>query len=311
MASLEVFPTHAVDRPPCREAPDEAMEFVYLEDVAKDEGVNKMTVSVTERASRKRVEKFLKVLRKALVQQASSECSGRESACLQARRERLLPMTSSNRQPDERVKILLWHGYLLTGSGSNLYTANLARVWKEAGHDVLVMCQERHVESFPFIDATGDFADGNDTFELTPTGNPDGTGSCRLLRPHIGEVLPVYVFDEYEGFTAKTFVDLTDEELASYTDANVKAMVTALREFQPDAVVTGHEVMGPYIALEACRETGHEYLAKLHGSALEYAVKKQERYVRYAHDGLNGAKVVAGGSNYMVREALSVVVRLG
>ncbi|HYN37259.1 MAG TPA: glycosyltransferase [Actinomycetota bacterium] len=205
------------------------------------------------------------------------------------------------------MKILLWHGYLLTGSGSNLYTANLARVWRNAGHDVLLMCQEKNVDAVPFLDSYGDFAPDNLSFEETEMGNQAAKGSCRLLRPSIGKVLPVYVYDEYEGFEAKTYVDLTDEELAQYTNSNITAMVTALRAHEPDAIVTGHEVMGPYIALRACETTGDDYLAKLHGSALEYAVKKQERYVAYARDGLGGAKVVVGGSRYMIKEAASIV----
>ena len=209
------------------------------------------------------------------------------------------------------MKVLLWHGYLLTGSGSNLYTANLARVWRNAGHDVILMCQEREVDAFSFLDAVGDLAPDNRSFDLDDTGNGGGSGSCRLLRPAIGRTLPVYVFDEYPGFEAKTYVDLTQEELSAYTEANVAAMKTVIEAEQPDAIVTGHEVMGPYIALKACENSSQDYLAKLHGSALEYAVKKQQRYVRFAHDGLCGAKVVAGGSNYMVREALSIVAGWG
>ena len=205
------------------------------------------------------------------------------------------------------MKILLWHGYLLTGSGSNLYTANIARVWREAGHEVLLMCQERNVSAVPFIDAHGDLSDDNLSFEFTETGHSRSSGTCRLLRPSIGRLLPVYVYDEYEGFEVKTYVDLNDDELDAYTKANVTAMTTVLNETKPDAVITGHEVMGPYISLLACEATGDAYLAKLHGSALEYAVKKQDRYVQYARAGLGGAKSVVGGSEYMVKEALSIV----
>ncbi len=33
------------------------------------------------------------------------------------------------------MRILLWHGYLLGGTGSNVYTRALAREWSRAGHD--------------------------------------------------------------------------------------------------------------------------------------------------------------------------------
>jgi len=37
------------------------------------------------------------------------------------------------------MRILLWHGYLLGGTGSNVYTRQLAREWSRAGHDVTVL----------------------------------------------------------------------------------------------------------------------------------------------------------------------------
>ena len=206
------------------------------------------------------------------------------------------------------MRILLWHGYLLSGSGSNLSSVNLARIWRSEGHDVLLMCQERHAGEFAFVDTFGEFSADNKSFIRTATEHERASGRLQVLRPNIGEVLPVYVYDEYEGVTAKRFVDLSDEELEGYTSANIRAMVTAIEDHQPDAIITGHEVMGPYIALEACKRTGSTYLAKLHGSALEYAVKEQpERYVPFASAGLSGAQVVTGGSEYMIREAASVI----
>lgn len=206
------------------------------------------------------------------------------------------------------MKILLWHGYLLSGSGANVYSANVARSWRREGHDVLVMCQERHPEMLDFVDAYSLFDGDNRAFETSPLQGVAGAqGRCRVVRPDIGDVLPVYVYDVYEGIEAKTFVDLSDEELAEYTKRNVTALSAAIESFQPDVIITGHEVMGPYIAKLACDKTSHSYLAKLHGSPLEYAIKKQERYRRYAIEGLATASRVVGGSRYMVREAAAHV----
>jgi hypothetical protein len=35
------------------------------------------------------------------------------------------------------LRILLWHGYLLGGTGSNVYTRSIAREWSRAGHEVV------------------------------------------------------------------------------------------------------------------------------------------------------------------------------
>jgi glycosyltransferase involved in cell wall biosynthesis len=201
------------------------------------------------------------------------------------------------------VRILLWHGYFLRGTGSNVYVANAARTWRRAGHDVLLLCQETQVDGLGFVDLHGDFTPDNKRFHVVPAPSRHAYGRCRLARPHIGEVLPVYVYDEHPGFTAKLLVDLTDHELRAYTSANIEAMATAIEEHRPAAIITGHEVMGPFIALRACSRTGTGYTALLHGSGLEYAVKLQDRYRRYAIEGLAAADVVVGGSRYIVDEA--------
>ena len=205
------------------------------------------------------------------------------------------------------MRILLWHGYLLTGSGSNVYSANVARSWRRRGHDVLVVCQERHPEALGFVDASGTFAPDNSGIEMVSLDATPAEGRCRVVRPDIGPVLPVYVYDSYEGIQAKTYLDLSDAELHDYTDRNVTALSVAIGDFEPDVIITGHEVMGPYIAKLACEPLKRPYIAKLHGSALEYAVKKQQRYRRYAEEGLGAAGRVVGGSAYMVREAAAYI----
>jgi len=43
------------------------------------------------------------------------------------------------------MRVLLFHGYMLRGTGSNIYTANLARALAGLGHEVHLLCQERGV----------------------------------------------------------------------------------------------------------------------------------------------------------------------
>jgi glycosyltransferase involved in cell wall biosynthesis len=196
----------------------------------------------------------------------------------------------------------------MSGTGSNIYTSNVARSWKRSGHDVLVVCQERHPERFGFVDGFVSLGAGNEAPDLRALAAGDQQdGSCVVVRPYIGEVLPVYVLDAYEGIEAKTFVDLTDDELTLYTNTNIEALRSLIDEFQPEAIITGHEVMGPFIAREACAPTGSAYVAKLHGSALEYAVKLQDRYQHFAAEGLDAARYVVGGSRYMIDAASQVL----
>ncbi len=166
------------------------------------------------------------------------------------------------------MRVLLFHGYMLRGTGSNIYTANLARALARLGHEVHLLCQDRQVE-----------------IEGVEIHNPD-----------IGGLLPVYVKDPYEGFEVKAFPELSDDELDRYIEANVAAVrevADATGGFE--AALGGHLVMGPLILARA--EVG-SFAAKIHGSALEYTVKPHPRFLPYAEEGMRAANCVLVGSRH-------------
>ena len=155
------------------------------------------------------------------------------------------------------------------------------------------MCQQRHADRLGFVDAWA-IAGRDGVSPLTETGAPPAEGRVVLLRPDIGTLLPVFVFDDYEGFEVKPFVDLTDGELETYLARNVDAL-GAIRTWRPpDAAVAGHVVPGPIVARRALGDGA--FVAKVHGSDLEYAVRVQERYGALAREGLAGARAVVGAS---------------
>jgi glycosyltransferase involved in cell wall biosynthesis len=202
------------------------------------------------------------------------------------------------------VRLLLWHGWVLEGSGSNVYTSRTAEVFRRQGHLVLLVCQEPHPERYGWIDAWGTCGQEG-VSPLTPSGVEPATGSVTVLRPDIGPLLPVFVYDDYEGFEVKRFVDLTGAELDAYLGSNVAALRTASAWFDPDAVVAGHVVPGAVIASRALGEG--RYAAKVHGSDLEYAIKVQDRYADLAREGLEGARMVTGATADVLRRAVEVV----
>jgi glycosyltransferase involved in cell wall biosynthesis len=166
------------------------------------------------------------------------------------------------------MRVLLFHGYMLRGTGSNIYTANLARALAHLDHEVHLLCQDREVR-----------------IEGVEIHNPDVHG-----------LLPVYVKDPYEGFEVKTFPELTDEELDRYLEANVAAVrevADAIGGF--DAALAGHLVMGPAIL---ARAGIGDFAAKVHGSALEYTVKPHPRFLPYAEEGMRAASCVLVGSRH-------------
>jgi glycosyltransferase involved in cell wall biosynthesis len=166
------------------------------------------------------------------------------------------------------MRVLLFHGYMLRGTGSNIYNVNLARALARLGHEVHLLCQDREVK-----------------IEGVEIHNPDIHG-----------LLPVYVKDPYEGFEVKAFPELTEAELDRYIDANVAAVrQVAEATGGIDAALANHLVMGPAILARA--EVG-PFGAKIHGSALEYTVKPHPRFLPYAREGMEAAVGVLVGSGH-------------
>jgi glycosyltransferase involved in cell wall biosynthesis len=202
------------------------------------------------------------------------------------------------------MRICLWHGWLLEGSGSNVYTAKVTEILRRDGHDVLLLCQEQDPSRYEFVDACGIVGEEG-VSDVRKMGAPPAAGRVTVLRPRIGDVLPVFV-DEYSEIPVKRFVDLSDDELGTYLARNVSALRAAVAwHGEPDATIVGHAVAGPAIARRALGDGS--YLAKLHGSDVEYAVRLQDRYGKLAAEGLEGAVAVAGTSDDVISRAVALV----
>jgi glycosyltransferase involved in cell wall biosynthesis len=202
------------------------------------------------------------------------------------------------------MRVLLWHAWLLEGSGSNVYTARVAEVLRRSGHDVLLVCQERHVDRYEFLDAWGTVGPEG-VSALAELPRPRGAGRGILVRPEIGTLLPVFVIDEYEGFEVKRFVDLSPRELDEYLERNVGALRAAVNWFHPHAVIAGHAVPGAVVVRRAIGPGS--YSAKVHGSDLEYAVRLQPRYRALAQEGLEGARAVVGPTADVLARTVELV----
>ena len=76
------------------------------------------------------------------------------------------------------MRILVFHGYLLRGTGSNVYNASLAGALARLGHEVHLVCQERAPEQLDFVDSVGDWDRGS--LELRELHTPV---RCTTYRP--------------------------------------------------------------------------------------------------------------------------------
>src|SRR5829696_2152981 len=174
-----------------------------------------------------------------------------------------------------RRKILLWHGYLLGGTGSNVYTRALAREWARAGHDVTVFSQEPHPELYDL-------------------------GGVEVVRPDVGGLLPVFVLDRYEGYEVKRVQDCSRAELDGWVERNA----ATLREHLPaDLVFANHVLLGGPVA----SATGVRFAVKAHGSELEYSMRGNQELSAWGREALAQAEAVFVGSAH-IRAVLEEVV---
>jgi glycosyltransferase involved in cell wall biosynthesis len=191
-----------------------------------------------------------------------------------------------------RLRVLIFHGYLLGGTGSNVYNAELAAALVRAGHELHLLCQDRDPLALDWVDAAGDWDTGELVLQTRRT-----PARATVYRPDIGGLLPVYVADRYEGVEARPFAGLSEAELDRYLAGNVAAVREVVARARPDVALANHLVMGPAIL---ARALGGDvpYAVKIHGSALEYTVKPHPRFKPFALEGLAGAGGILVGSRH-------------
>src|ERR671917_1244238 len=188
------------------------------------------------------------------------------------------------------------HGYMLSGTGSNVYVQNLCRGLVREGHDVHLLCQEPRPLAYDFVNEYLTI-EANDIERQGEQETPH-PGRCGVYRPEIDGLLPVYVYDDYPGWRVKTFLDLTDEELRNYLDRNVEAVGAVLRASGAEAVVTNHSVPGPLVVRRALDGTGVPYASIVHGSCLQYVSRRSAEYMDMTREGLEGAAEILALSSH-------------
>jgi glycosyltransferase involved in cell wall biosynthesis len=174
------------------------------------------------------------------------------------------------------VKILLWHGYLLGGTGSNVYTRALARAGSRLGHEVVVFCQDPHPERFDL-------------------------GGATVVRPDLAGVpLPVFVLDRYSDLEPKLLQDCTQAERDAFVERNADAVRAHL---PADLVFANHVLLGGPVGAAV----GAPYTVKAHGSELEFSIRGNEELAAWARETLLPAHAVLAGSEHIERVLAEVL----
>jgi glycosyltransferase involved in cell wall biosynthesis len=174
------------------------------------------------------------------------------------------------------MKILLWHGYLLGGTGSNVYTRSLARAWSRLGHEVVVFCQDPDPSRYAELEGV------------------------QVVRPRIDTHLPVFVLDRYSDLEPAYLQEMPEAERARFVEANAEAV----REHMPaDFLFVNHVLLGAPVG----DATGMPFTVKAHGSELEFSMRGNEELVAWARETLGSAEEVVVGSEH-IRDVLAEIV---
>jgi glycosyltransferase involved in cell wall biosynthesis len=190
----------------------------------------------------------------------------------------------------------LVHGYGLAGSGSNLWTRSVAEALAYDGEGVHLFCQETDPADLPFVsEARLWTADGS--VETLFSRDTDYDGACVLHRPEL-ERLPVFVRPPRGASDYLAYMpEFTDEETDEYLGRNTRALRRGVEEEELEALHVNHTVLMSEVGRRVSEATGVPFAVMPHGSAIEYVVRRDERFRDIAAGALTAAQRVLVLSN--------------
>lgn len=182
------------------------------------------------------------------------------------------------------MRVLLTNHFPLQGSGSGIYTQNVAREITRKGHDAFVIApgHEAHT-GYPFavrtILFTPDERSREDGARL-PFNFP-----CFTTHP----------------LSSNTYGDLSADQRQAYIDAFCQATAEAVLEWNPDLIHAQHLWVSGYAAHAA----GMPYVATAHGTDL-MGMRKYEAWRPIAHEGARHAAAIIVISKQVAEDTLSI-----
>lgn len=197
------------------------------------------------------------------------------------------------------MKILLMCHFPLTGSGSGVYTLNIAHALAKLGHEVRIIVPENQPPEY------------YDAFGVHPvyfTG-PDG------VHPDVAAMEGVDVLDfNFPCFTThprsvQTFYDLTDDQLEAYEAAFRGALEYEIETFKPDVIHCGHAWLQPAYAADY----GIPVIVTVHGTDLigyEKILKEHDESAKLFEDAAKKALEEAAAIITISKENDHLVRRL-
>ena len=168
------------------------------------------------------------------------------------------------------MKILLINHFPLQGSGSGIYTLNIAQELIKEGHKVFVIDIDCEYDStnYPFQRKTIMCAKTNLNHDLNLNLDLNFNFPCFTTHPR----------------SLNTYYNITNDQIKEYVQTFIKVTKEVVADFKPDIIHAQHLWITPYAALKS----NVPYVVTVHGTDL-MGFKKDRRYHKYALEGANNA----------------------
>ena len=180
------------------------------------------------------------------------------------------------------MKVLLINHFPLQGSGSGIYTLNIAQELIKEGHTVFVIDIDNQIDNSIYS-----FERKTILCDESKNQNPDIKFNFPCFTTHPRSM--------------NTYYTLTNEELLEYVDTFIKITKQVSYEFQPDIIHAQHLWVTPFAALH----TGVPYVVTAHGTDL-MGFKKDKRYHKYALEGAKNASKIITISRQVHNDTLAL-----
>ena len=177
------------------------------------------------------------------------------------------------------MKILFVNHFPLTGSGSGVYTANLAKSLRDKGHECAIIFPDnrKEYEKYDGIELYPVFFKNKET--IFGVGQADFNFPCFTTHPR----------------STFTYKEMTDEQWEIYEQMFRDKINEVINEFKPDIVHAQHIWALAGISAECCKEKGLPMVVTCHGTDLLGIMNDIERGVH------RGSTLAAEAADYSFR----------
>ncbi len=193
------------------------------------------------------------------------------------------------------MKVLFVNHFPLTGSGSGVYTANLAKGLVRKGNEAMIVFPENRAEYEQY-----------DKISL----NPVFFKNQEIIEGVEQSEMNFPCFTTHPRSTFN-FRDMTEEQRKEYEEKFYKAISGAISEFKPDVVHAQHIWTLAGIAAKCCKENNIPMVATCHGTDIMGVLDERKRgenwgtnWAKAAVEYASSIVTISKDSNQLLEEVL-------